>query len=324
MLLVAGYLWILGVAGWMTGAIYFDVGKRLGHRSLLVGLWIASVGVLLFGSPSVAFSITAISTALACFLLWWFRQQPSHEGNWDPDFARLPQLTLVEDPPGRSLVVKNLRNSEYSGTGKSDVRYEVAEFPSDQVTAVDALIVFWGSQWICHPMAIFEFENQRHLCFSIEVRYREGEEYAVLPSLYRQHELMYVVSTERDAILRRVVYHNTVDCYLYRLQVSPAFAQQLLSEYIAATNRIADHPKWYNVITSNCTTEIFSNRREKTPWDWRMLINGQFDRMLYDRGLLASDRPFETLKSQSQINQRALQAGREDFSRSIRTGLPGF
>ena len=312
----------------MAGAIYFDVGKRLGHRSLLLGIWIASVGVLLLCSPSIAFSVTAITAALICFLVWWFRQQPSHDGNWDPNFARLPQLTLVEDAPGRSLVVENLRNSNYPGLGKSEVRYEVAEFPYDQVTAVDALIVFWGSQWICHPMAIFEFANERRLCFSIEVRYREGEEYSVLPSIYRQHELMYVVSTERDAILRRAVYHQGVDCYLYRLQVSREFSQQLLSEYVTATNRIAEHPRWYNAITSNCTTEIFSNRREKTPWDWRMLINGQFDRMLYDKELLVDDRPFETLKNQSRINERALQAASDDcsqsFGKAIRQELPGI
>jgi len=44
------------------------------------------------------------------------------------------------------------------------------------------------------------------------------------------------------------------------------------------------------------------------------------DRMLYERGLLAGDLPFEELRAQALINQRAPL----DFSQRIRAGLAGF
>jgi hypothetical protein len=47
--------------------------------------------------------------------------------------------------------------------------------------------------------------------------------------------------------------------------------------------------------------------------------------MLYERGLLAGDLPFEELRAQALINQRARDAGdARDFSQRIRAGLAGF
>ena len=46
------------------------------------------------------------------------------------------------------------------------------------------LILYWGSPLISHPMLIFDFGNNQHLCFSIEVRYRMNQEYDLL-ALYQ-------------------------------------------------------------------------------------------------------------------------------------------
>jgi len=47
--------------------------------------------------------------------------------------------------------------------------------------------------------------------------------------------------------------------------------------------------------------------------------------MLYERSLLAGDLPFEELRAQALINQRAREAGDgQDFSQRIRAELAGF
>jgi hypothetical protein len=57
-----------------------------------------------------------------------------------------------------------------------------------------------------HPMFVFDFGPDGRVCISIEVRYRIGQDYNMMRSLYRQQELVYIVCDERDAILRRTKY----------------------------------------------------------------------------------------------------------------------
>jgi hypothetical protein len=61
------------------------------------------------------------------------------------------------------------------------------------------------------------------------------------------------------------------------------------------------------------------------PWDWRMLVNGCGDEMLYERGVIDTSLPFSQLKARSHINQRGQAADEDpDFSLRIREGLPGM
>ena len=63
---------------------------------------------------------------------------------------------------------------------------------------------------------------------------------------------------------------------------------------------------------------------ERVPWDWRILLNGKGDEMLYERHFIVTDGlPFAELKSRSLINARARAANDSPgFSKLIREGLP--
>jgi hypothetical protein len=39
-----------------------------------------------------------------------------------------------------------------------------------QLTGIDLAINYWGSPWIAHPIASFQFADAPPLCFSIEAR----------------------------------------------------------------------------------------------------------------------------------------------------------
>jgi hypothetical protein len=59
--------------------------------------------------------------------------------------------------------------------------------------------------------------------------------------------------------------------------------------------------------------------------DWRILLNGYGDEMLYERHALAGSLPFAELKKRALIDDRARAADdAPDFSDRIRAGLPGF
>jgi hypothetical protein len=93
-------------------------------------------------------------------------------------------------------------------------------------------------------------------------------------------------------------------------------------------NRMRDHPRWYNAITTNCTTAIRQQHPagERLPWDWRLLLNGKGDEMMYERNAILTDGlPFAELKQRVHINAAAREADdAPDFSARIRAGRPGM
>jgi hypothetical protein len=145
--------------------------------------------------------------------------------------------------------------------------------------------------------------------------------------LFRQFELTYVIADERDLVRLRTNYRKDEAVCLYRLRVTPAQGQKLFLAYLRRANELHGRAAWYNALTDNCTTGIRAQRAaaDRAPWNWRMLLNGHLDELLYERGEIATNLPFAELKKISNINARAKAAGgAADFSRQIRQGLPGF
>jgi hypothetical protein len=173
-------------------------------------------------------------------------------------------------------------------------------------------------------MFIFDFGPDGRVCISIEVRYRTGQDYSFFRSLYRQQEIMYVVSDERDAILRRTKWLESLDLYLYRLHTEPLGLRHFFFEYASSINVLAKQPRWYHGLTANCTTSIYLQGRARMQWDWRILFNGSLDRYLYEQKFLDQDLPFGPLKQQSRVNDVANRAPAEGFGDYIRRELRGY
>lgn len=58
------------------------------------------------------------------------------------------------------------------------------------------------------------------------------------------------------------------------------------------------------------------------PLDWRLLVNGYLDEMLYENGVIDTSRPFPEVKARSFVSARAQPADQDPaFSARIRAGL---
>jgi hypothetical protein len=310
----------LFMALWMAGAFYFDAGS--GSRLagwLSVGWSLVAIAGLIFWRPVWAPWATICALFIATNY-WWLKLQPQQERNWDPNFACPARVSLAGD----RIVIENVRNTSYRTLSDCSVVYETRNYRLSGLSGVDALILYWGSTWMSHPMFVFDFGPDGRVCISVEVRYRRGQKYDFLRSFYRQQELMYVVSDERDAILRRTKFSVGHDVYMYRLNTDPLEMRQFFFEYTVSINRLAQRPQWYHALTANCTTGIYTQGRARLDWDWRMLFNGSLDRMLYDRGRLDRSLPFAELKRQSRVNEAANRASAENFGDEIRANLPGY
>jgi len=311
--LVAIYLWTLG-------ALFYDAGKHSFYSYILATVWTGAVASLIVLVQPFWLAFCVVFGLLFLIWVWWQTQTPTHDRDWDANFAKLASV----EHNGDLLTFRNVRNTCYRTLEDFEARFETRQYRLSQLSGVDLLAVYWGSKWICHPMLVFEFEGEQHLCISIELRYRKNQSYAIIPSLFRQNEIIYLVCDERDAILRRTKHDSGIDCYLYRLDLDPGLRKDVFLEYVEQINELVEHPSWYNALTRNCTTSVYQQRKGQMQWDWRLVVNGKLDEMLYEWDRLDTSLSFAELKEKSRINDRANAAEASEFSASIRRGLPGF
>jgi hypothetical protein len=260
----------------------------------------------------------------AIVLAWWLTLKPSNDRNWQPDVGEAAWAEINGD----TVTLHNVRNCDYRTETDYTTRWETRTVRLSQIAAMDLAIDYWGSPYMAHPIVSFQFADVPPVCFSIETRKEIGESYSAIGGLFRQYELIYVVADERDVIRLRTNYRKGEDIYLYRLTAPPAKARSRFMDYLSALNDLHGHPKWYNAATTNCTTSIRTQHAatERAPWDWRMLVNGKGDELLFERHALESrGLAFDELKKQALINAAAQAAeAAPDFSHRIREGRAGF
>jgi hypothetical protein len=308
---------------WATAALYFDVRIK-GLNVLFACLYILGVVAIwiVVKRRLIACALTVLSFGLV--LSWWLLLQPSNNRNWQKDLAVLPHA----DIEGNRITVHNIRNCDYRTETDFDVRHYDKSFDLDKLRTVDLYLVYWGSPNIAHTMVSFGFDGGDYLCISIETRKEIGESYSALKGFFRQFELTYVVADERDLVRLRTNYRQGEDAYLYRIQATPERVRALFMIYLERINSLYRRPQWYNALTSNCTTNIRFHTKamgNRAPFDWRIIVNGHGDEMLYERRRIDTSLPFTELKQRCLINSRAKAADKaDDFSRLIRQGVPGI
>ena len=255
-------------------------------------------------------------------LLWWLSIEPSNERDWQTEVAVLPYATQ----DGDLVTLHNVRNFDYRTEQDFVPRYDERTFDLRQLDAVDLIAVYWAGDAIAHIMVSFGFAGD-HVAFSIETRKEKGEAYSSIAGFFKRYELIYVVGDERDLIRVRTDYRRPEELvYLYRTRARPENARRLFLEYVDKINQLKERPEFYNTLTTNCTTDVWSLVRAlsgQLPLDWRVLLSGYFPEYAYELGSLDTSMPFAQLKAQSLINDKAHAAdGAPDFSTQIRDGLP--
>jgi len=309
------------VTAWAAGALYFDLPIAWLRAPLALIYGLAMLGALFFVKGRWR-ALGVVAAGFIVVLAWWCTIKPSNEGNWQPDVAQLAWA----DVNGDEVTLHNVRNCDYRTETDYDARWETRTVRISQITGADLAINYWGSPWIAHPIVSFQFADAAPLCFSIETRKQAGQSYSAIRGLYRQFGLIYVVADERDVIRLRTNYRHGEDIYIYRTTMTPAQARERFQEYLRSLNLMRYHPRWYNAITTNCTTSIRDQHPpgERIPWDWRLLLNGKADELMFERHtIVTAGLPFSELKARSLIDARAKDADASaDFSRLIRVGLP--
>jgi len=280
-----------------VGSLVLVFGIRPRWRNLGLGVWVAGV---------------------AAVVVWELAIPPSNARDWLPDVRNAPRASIQGD----QIRIQNLRNFEYRSETDYTERWEERTYDLSKLQGVDLFLSYWGSPWIAHTIASWDFGSDGQLAISIETRKEQGEEYSTVRGFFRQYELYYVVADERDVIRLRTNFRGE-DVYVYRMNMPVARARALLVSYLDEIDQLAEQPQWYNAITDNCTTSIrhrVADAGPTDPFNWRMLLNGRLDELIYARGRIDTRLPFDETRRRSYVTARARVAGEgTDFSSLIRT-----
>lgn len=317
-------LLIAASAAWGTLALFYCGPRNIESRALLMTVFVAAALITLIAlgtrrrRSAALFFYFALLTAL---LLWWTHISPSNERDWQTDVAVLPYATINGD----RVTLHNIRNFDYRSETDYTPAYYDKTLDLRQLSGVDVVTSYWMGPAIAHVFLSFDFGGNNHLAISIETRKERGEGYSSIKGFFRQYELYYVVADERDVIRVRTNYRRDPpeQVYLYRAVGSRENMRRLFLAYIDQINALKKKPRFYNTLTTNCTTSIWLSTRVNPghlPFNWKVLASGYLPEYLYDHGRLDSKGlSFAELRERAHLNARARAADdAEDFSRRIR------
>ncbi len=308
---------------WSTLALWYRLPFGLPIRTIvasgftLLGL---AVAISLF-TPRRLRALATFCLALASVLFWWSTLAPPSQANWAPDVSR--QVTgQISD---NTLTLTDVRNFDWKTPTEATAHWETRSYDLSQLQGVDLFMSYWAGPGIAHMIVSFDFANTAPIAWSVEVRRQVGGGFSPLADLFKSNTLAIIAADERDVVGTRSNVRGE-DVQLYRINTTPKKARALLLQYVEAANALAARPKWYNSLTTNCTTVVMSMIRTivaEVPLDWRVLANGYLPDYAYDRGVLANHLPLSELRAQSHIHDLALSDALSDnFSNAIRVGIP--
>ena len=259
-----------------------------------------------------------ILALLAVAIIWFFSMTPSNNREWSPDQATLPYAQIE----GNLIHVYNIRNITYRSTTDYTIHYYNKTYDLNKLDSVWYVMEpFSLWQPAAHGLVSFGFGNE-YLAISAEIRKEKGETFSPIRGLLRQYELMYVIGDEQDLIKLRSNYRNHT-VYLYPINSPSERTRQMLISMLNRTNKLKEHPEFYNTLTNSCTSNIAKHVNEvipgRVPFSWKTLLPAYSDEYAYDLGLISNELPFKETREKYKINEKALKyADDPEFSTKIR------
>ena len=310
------------------GALLLEyAGQRsdLLRTALVAGFALAAMATLtaLFVRRWRLPAVGAYVVLCAGLAVLWSSLEPTNDRDWQTDLAVLAHATI----DGDKVTIHNIRNFDYRSETDYTPAYYDKTFDLRELRSLDIVTSYWTGPAIAHVFVSFGFIGDDYLAISIEVRKPKGEGYSTLKGFFRQYELIYVVADERDLIRLRTNYRRDPpeDVYIYRVRTRLGAERRLFLEYMRRINALQTQPEFYNTLTTNCTTGIWTNSHVNpgsVPLSWKIVVSGYVPEYLYEQGRLeAPGLSFPGLRERAHVNARAQAADKAaDFSRRIRAG----
>ncbi len=303
---------------WSIAALYF----LLPHFKLF-----GSIALAITVPPAIILikprrrTLLIVGGVVLIITVWQQSIPPTNDRDWQPSVARLPQIAVV----GNEVRISNIRNFAYRSETDFTPRYYSRNFKLNELQSLDYILSYWDNhKAIAHVIFSFGFKNGDYLAVSVETRLAKGQQQSLLGGIFNQYGLIYILADERDVLrLRTNFRHEQV--YLYRLKIKHLLLEKLFVEIIRQAALLEQKPRFYNTLKQNCLTTLLEDLRRAQgrhyQFDYRFVLNGYSDELLYDNGVLVTGGlPFKLLKEHSHINQYVENdpAAAVDYSKKIR------
>ncbi len=322
-------LFVFGSSLWLCLALWIQQPGGAILTYILIGLWL----ILACAVLGIYFSRHLISRgadillyifAFLLSLLWYFSLEARQDREWNPEVAHV----LHYEQQGDRITLHNVRNFSWQPDGRYIERWESRSFDLNQITGVNVITSYWMGPHIAHTLVSFNFAGQKPLTFSIEIRKEKDEDFSAIGGFFRKFELSLVAADEADIIYTRSNIRGE-QVYFFPVKMSRTEAKALFQEYLTTADDLATQPKWYNTLTSNCTTLVFDMvqavSQQPLPTDYRLIASGYLPNYMYDLHALEQDWDLSTWYAKAHVNPRVKdfpQLSSEYYSALIRQGLP--
>jgi hypothetical protein len=218
---------------------------------------------------------------------------PDTNVEWSPEQARHPIVEI----DGDRIHVQNVRNFTWRSPtdftpGFYDRTYDLSKLNSMYYVVAPMP----GLDAVAHVFVCFGFSDGQTVAVSVEGRRRLGQPYQLIPSMFRQLQLMYVVGDERDVVgLRGAVWK--VPVFFYPARTTPERMRAIFTSMMEGAHQLEEKPEFYNLIWNNCMTRILMHLRRlgghSLPHDLQVLLTGLSDRVAFRLGYIDTDLTFE-------------------------------
>ncbi len=321
-------LFVVLSSAWLCMAIWIQ--QPINHivSYALIGIWIAFALSILGIYFSYVFSrrkdILIYCLAFLFALIWYFSLPARQDRDWNPEVAKM----LNYEKHGDQITLHNVRNFDWHADGSYTERWETRHYNLNEITGVNIITSYWMGPQIAHTLVSFDFAHSAPLTFSIEIRKEKTEDFSAIGGFFRQFEVSLIAADEKDIIYTRSNVRGE-QVYFFPIKMGMAERKALFEEYLSKSDDLAEHAKWYNTLTSNCTTLVFDMvqavSKKQLPVDYRLLASGYLPNYLYDLNAISHQWSMQTWYQRAHVNPRVSNKqylSSEQYSKLLRQGLP--
>lgn len=309
-------LWVQQPLGWLASRV-------------LIGAW-AAFALSILGMYATQHFFSRRKDAMIyllgfiCSLFWYFGLEARQDREWAPEVSRI----LRYEQRGNAVTLHNVRNFDWRPDGSYAERWETRHYDLNQITGVNIITSYWMGPQIAHTLVSFDFANAPPLTFSIEIRKEKHEEFSAVGGFFRKYELSLVASDEKDIVYTRSNIRGE-QVYFFPVNMPESARIKLFQEYLRKADELARHPKWYNTLSSNCTTLVFDMAQavspQPLPADYRLFASGYLPNYLHDLNAISGQWDMQTWYQRAHVNPKVrgmAHISSAEYSQRARQGLP--
>ena len=292
-------LWCVGVACWMWN---FPVWAWTAFAVALAGMVISCRWV-----PEAKWMLLIVEIAVLASFFMTTPERAFKDVKWNDECEEIAQVQILN---GKYFIF-SLRSFEYRTAEDFDKCYTYTVLDQALLESMDIAFSDWGIPLGAakHMLLKFNFKDGRVLAVSFEPRVKKGMRGGMfLPGIYKQYGQMMLLSVPEDIFDLRSI-HRGEKLYCYRTTAKGRVLQEMFEKVIAKAQQLERKPEFYHSVFSNCTTGFLDvlkcDPRLKNP-DWRAILNGYFERYLFENGFLErrAGECFLSLQARSYVNKK--------------------